>query len=180
PAETVTYRLEDEYLVGDDLLVAPILEPGQTQRRLYLPDDPWRDYWTGQPYRGPGWVSVPAPLHQIPLFIRAGAALDLPAPNMLGLPAHASAAMCHTPRIAAASPTSRSPVNMNLRGTDLQYQDTWWRVKFPVQTGNAPVSSQIPPNVYIHERAYQRGRADHRRAHRHRLCIRSPPMIHRC
>src|SRR5262249_20095120 len=46
PGEPVMYRLEDEYLIGDDLLVAPILQPGQTQRRLFVPNDTWRDYWT--------------------------------------------------------------------------------------------------------------------------------------
>jgi sulfoquinovosidase len=169
PGETVTYTLEDEYLIGYDLLVAPILQPGQTRRQLYLPDDPWRDYWTGQGYRGPGWVSVPAPLHQVLLFIRDGAVIDLPAPHMLGLPAHVSATTCHTPRIAAASPTIRSPADMDLRGTDIQHHDIWRRAEALFQTGAAPASSQIAPNTYTHERAHQPGREVHRRAPRHRV-----------
>ncbi|MBI1881360.1 MAG: alpha-glucosidase, partial [Chloroflexi bacterium] len=83
PDEAVTYTLEDQYLLGDDLLVAPVLEPGRTQCRLYLPAERWRDYWTGQVYQGPGWVTVPVPLHHIPLFIREGATLDLPTPQEL-------------------------------------------------------------------------------------------------
>jgi len=83
PAEPATYTIEDEYLIGDDLLVAPVLGPGQTERRLYLPADEWRDYWTGDVSAGPGWVTVPAPLHHVPLFIRAGAMVDLPHPGEL-------------------------------------------------------------------------------------------------
>ncbi len=83
PAEAVTFSLEDEYVLGDDVLVAPVLEPGQTTRRLYLPDGRWRDYWTGTVYAESGWVTVPAPLYHIPIFIRDGAALDLPTPGEL-------------------------------------------------------------------------------------------------
>ena len=41
PDEGVTYTLHDEYLVGDDLLVAPVLAPGQATRMLYLPTGAW-------------------------------------------------------------------------------------------------------------------------------------------
>ena len=78
PAEPVAYSLEDEYLLGDDVLVAPVLQQGQVERRLYLPRDRWRDYWTGEVYAGPAWVTVAAPLYHVPLFIREGAELSLP------------------------------------------------------------------------------------------------------
>jgi alpha-D-xyloside xylohydrolase len=83
PAEPETYALSDEYLLGDDLLVAPVLQPGQTERRVYLPTGQWRDYWTGNIHTGPGWTTVPAPLHHIPLFVREGSALPLPVPAEL-------------------------------------------------------------------------------------------------
>jgi alpha-glucosidase (family GH31 glycosyl hydrolase) len=83
PAESETYALEDEYLLGDEVLVAPVIQPGQTERRLYLPADAWRDYWSGEGYAGPGWVTVAAPLHRVPIFIREGAAVDLPDPSEL-------------------------------------------------------------------------------------------------
>jgi alpha-glucosidase (family GH31 glycosyl hydrolase) len=80
PGEAETYDLEDQYLLGDDVLVAPVLEPGQTERQVYLPAGQWQDYWTGEMHEGPGRVTVPAPLHQIPLFLREGVDLGLPAP----------------------------------------------------------------------------------------------------
>ena len=83
PDELETYTLNDEYLLGDDVLVAPVVQPGQTERRVYLPSGLWRDYWTGEVYTGFGWVLAPASLHHIPLFVREGASLELPAPEAL-------------------------------------------------------------------------------------------------
>jgi alpha-glucosidase len=81
PDEAETYSLEDQYLLGEDLLVAPVLEPGQRERSVYLPAGRWRYYWTGEVHEGPGRVTVPAPMHQIPLFLREGTNLDLPSPG---------------------------------------------------------------------------------------------------
>jgi alpha-glucosidase (family GH31 glycosyl hydrolase) len=81
PGEAETYALEDQYLLGDDLLVAPVLEPGLQQRPVYVPAGAWRYYWTDEVYEGPGRVDVPAPLHRIPLFVREGGDLELPLPG---------------------------------------------------------------------------------------------------
>jgi alpha-glucosidase (family GH31 glycosyl hydrolase) len=86
PADDTTYALNDQYLIGDDLLVAPVLEAGQSERRLYLPSGRWRDYWTGVVQQEPGWITVAAPLQRAPLFIRAGATVALPDPTDLELP----------------------------------------------------------------------------------------------
>ena len=69
----------DEMLVGPDLLVAPVFEPGQRQRRVYLPSGAhargWYDFWTGRYWPGGATVTVPAALERLPLFVRAGALL---------------------------------------------------------------------------------------------------------
>jgi alpha-glucosidase (family GH31 glycosyl hydrolase) len=83
PTEPQTYALDDEYLLGDDLLVAPVLTQGQVVRRLYLPAGRWSEYWTGRRHRGPGWIEVDAPLHQIPLLVRREARVNLPSPRQL-------------------------------------------------------------------------------------------------
>jgi alpha-D-xyloside xylohydrolase len=67
-----TYRIDDEYLLGPDLLVAPVTRPGQTHRRVYLPSGTWIDHWTKTVHNGPAWVSLRAPLNQIPLLVRCG------------------------------------------------------------------------------------------------------------
>lgn len=53
PTEVPTFALDDQYLLGDDLLVGPVLTQGQVTRRLYLPAGWWSEYWTGRSHLGP-------------------------------------------------------------------------------------------------------------------------------
>jgi alpha-glucosidase len=68
-----TYNLDDEFMIGDDLLVAPVLKPDVTRRLVYLPKGQWYDYWTNKKYDGGTMISVDAPLETVPMFVRAGA-----------------------------------------------------------------------------------------------------------
>lgn len=63
------YEIQNEYLLGRDLLVAPVYESGAEEWSLYLPEDQWVHLWTGQEYAG-GDVTVKAPVGQIPVFYR--------------------------------------------------------------------------------------------------------------
>ena len=76
-----TYNIDDEFMIGEDLLVAPILAPGQTQRLVYLPEGVWYDYWTGKKFSGKTAVMMSAPLEQVPIFVRGGAIIPK-APEM--------------------------------------------------------------------------------------------------
>lgn len=86
PADATAWSIDDEYLLGPDLLVAPVTREGVTDRAVYLPAGGWTDYWTGARATGPGWVRVDAPETRIPLFVAAGSTLALPPPATLGLP----------------------------------------------------------------------------------------------
>jgi alpha-D-xyloside xylohydrolase len=67
------------YLYGPDLLVSPIWEKGKRLQHVYLPSgDTWRDAWhPSKTYPGGQTIAVHAELHQIPLFVRDGSALEL-------------------------------------------------------------------------------------------------------
>jgi len=69
----------DEMMVGSELLVAPVFEPGQRERSLYLPKGShaagWYDFWSGRYWPGGETVTVPAGMDRLPLFVRAGALL---------------------------------------------------------------------------------------------------------
>jgi sulfoquinovosidase len=86
PADPVAWTVEDAYLLGADLLVAPVVTAGARSRPVYLPAGQWRDYWTGHVITGARWISADAPVQRIPLFIRAGADVALPSPATLSLP----------------------------------------------------------------------------------------------
>jgi alpha-glucosidase len=64
------HRLAYQYLLGRDLLVAPVLRPRARTWRAYLPEDSWMHLWSGAPF-APGWQRVPAPLGFPPVFYRA-------------------------------------------------------------------------------------------------------------
>lgn len=66
-----------QFLVGRDLLVAPILDAGERARSVYLPPDLWFDFWTGEKWQGGQDVLVEAPLDTVPLFVRGGAIIAL-------------------------------------------------------------------------------------------------------
>jgi alpha-glucosidase len=92
PADERSGMREDEYLFGPDLLAAPVIEPGATERELYLPRGRWIDFWRSVSYRekrgnlrvrrarllhGGREATVPAPLDELPLMMRAGAVVPL-------------------------------------------------------------------------------------------------------
>ncbi|MCI1866487.1 MAG: family 31 glucosidase [Actinomyces sp.] len=74
PDDQVCWTIDDEFLLGADLLVCPVLEPGATTRRLYLPTGAtWTDLRDGSLRAGGQWVETPVDLGSIPVFGRDGA-----------------------------------------------------------------------------------------------------------
>ena len=63
------YTEQFEYLLGEDVLVAPVWQANQTERTVYLPEGEWVHLWTGSVY-GKGDHTVPAPLGNPPVFYR--------------------------------------------------------------------------------------------------------------
>lgn len=72
PEDEHLASIDDEFFFGDNLLVAPVLREGLTERDVYLPKGAWYDYWTGKSFGGGETVQVPVTLDSIPMFIRAG------------------------------------------------------------------------------------------------------------
>lgn len=78
PEDTTAWGVEDCYMFGPDLLVAPVMEAGAAERRVYLPEGCcWTDANTKQVYSGGQSVTVPAPIDIIPVFIREGKNYDI-------------------------------------------------------------------------------------------------------
>ena len=81
PRDRAAAAIDDQYLLGGALLVAPIFDEGlgPVARPLYLPacDDGWLDFWTGEHLAGGQFLDYHAPLDRLPLFLRRGRLLPL-------------------------------------------------------------------------------------------------------
>jgi alpha-glucosidase len=72
-----TYAIQDQYLYGEQMLIAPVLEEGAKDRKVYLPaGTAWTHVWTGRSYEGGTDVTVSAPLGQPPAFYKDGASFQ--------------------------------------------------------------------------------------------------------
>ncbi len=77
PEDQHAWQIEDEFMFGPDVLVAPVTEPAARQRRVYLPAGArWADAWTGAGHEGGTVLDAQAPLDRIPVYLRDGA--DVP------------------------------------------------------------------------------------------------------
>ncbi|HMC23265.1 MAG TPA: TIM-barrel domain-containing protein, partial [Thermoanaerobaculia bacterium] len=72
PDDEATYGSADQFMFGSDLLIAPVLREGATERGVYLPRGDWYDYWSGERFVGGRGISIPVTLASIPIFVRGG------------------------------------------------------------------------------------------------------------
>ncbi|WP_376788474.1 TIM-barrel domain-containing protein [Thermoflexus sp.] len=77
PSDPALWEIEDMFLLGSALLVAPVMEEGARSRAVFLPAGEWYDFWSDRRFAGPGVVEVEAPLERIPVFVRAGSILPM-------------------------------------------------------------------------------------------------------
>ncbi|MBW9095398.1 hypothetical protein JNB62_17085 [Microbacterium jejuense] len=79
PDDPAVWTSDAQWLLGDDLLIAPVVQSGAVRRTLYLPPGEWTDVWTGEMLAGGRIVDVDAPLDRIPVFARGASAPELSA-----------------------------------------------------------------------------------------------------
>jgi alpha-glucosidase len=74
-ADGAAWDIDDQYLFGADVLVAPVLEAGATRRRVYLPEGArWVHFWSDGVQEGGRWLEVACPFGEPPVFWREGSA----------------------------------------------------------------------------------------------------------
>jgi alpha-D-xyloside xylohydrolase len=81
PGDPQTWTVDDQFLAGDHLLVAPVIA-GQEKRTIYLPEGKWFDFWTGHEHNGKQRLEVSVSLQQIPVFVKSGTLLPLAAATL--------------------------------------------------------------------------------------------------
>jgi alpha-glucosidase len=67
-----TYNINDEFMFGENILAAPVVEQGKTFRAVYLPEGSWVDFWTGEVFAGRNTILKNAPLDVCPIYIKSG------------------------------------------------------------------------------------------------------------
>jgi alpha-glucosidase len=67
----------DQVMLGEELMLCPVVEPEATARRILLPEGTWHDFWSTQTWQGPGEIEYPAPLDCLPMLARGGTILPL-------------------------------------------------------------------------------------------------------
>ncbi|MBE0689801.1 MAG: glycoside hydrolase family 31 protein [Anaerolineae bacterium] len=77
--DPTSIMIEDEYMFGRSLLIAPILDDSN-RRNVFLPRGVWFDYWTKQPVHGGHWLAVEAPLDRLPMYVLGGAIIPYAPP----------------------------------------------------------------------------------------------------
>ena len=78
PNDVNTISIKDQFLLGDRVMVAPILDSGATNRTVYFPAGTWYDFWSGSiAATGPTTLSVSAPLDRLPIYVKEGSILPL-------------------------------------------------------------------------------------------------------
>ena len=108
PDDPATYTADDEFLLGDALLAAPITRPGIEHRHVYLPAGTWVQWWTGERVEGPAHVLAHAPLGRPGALRAAHAAIPLwPVLQHTGERAAGRARRCAWPARRAPPPRER-------------------------------------------------------------------------
>ncbi len=80
PDDTIAAKIDDEYLWGNNMLIAPVIVQGQTERKIYLPAGEWIDFNTGFVYQGGNTIDYPVRLDWIPIFAKSGSFIPMTKP----------------------------------------------------------------------------------------------------
>jgi len=75
--DTRMRSVDDQILLGSDLMICPITTPGALGRKIILPEGLWHDFWSEKTWQGPAEINYPAPLDCLPLLVRGGTILPL-------------------------------------------------------------------------------------------------------
>jgi sulfoquinovosidase len=82
PHDPNVWAMTDEYMFGDSLLAAPIVQRGAVSRSVYLPEPEYYDFFIGARVTGGGTITANATLDEVPLFARVGAIVPMLSPDV--------------------------------------------------------------------------------------------------
>jgi alpha-glucosidase (family GH31 glycosyl hydrolase) len=80
PSNPRMWQIEDQYMLGPSLLVAPVVQPGATSRRVALPEGEWYEFWSSKRISGGREINFPVKADLLPILVRAGTILPMGPP----------------------------------------------------------------------------------------------------
>lgn len=72
PGDKRLHKVDDQYMIGARMMVAPLFAEGDADRKVVLPDGAWHDFWTGEAMKGSTEIMVPATTEKIPVYVKSG------------------------------------------------------------------------------------------------------------
>ncbi|MGG6432531.1 glycoside hydrolase family 31 protein [Anoxybacillus sp. D401a] len=73
PDDAETWNISDQFMVGNEVMIAPVMRPHTFHRLVYFPEGRWIDYWTKEKFEGGRRYIVEAPLDRLPIYVKEGA-----------------------------------------------------------------------------------------------------------
>lgn len=72
PGDRRLHAVDDQYMIGDRMMVAPLFAGADADRKVVLPEGIWHDFWTGEPLKGGQEIKIPNSTEKIPVFVKSG------------------------------------------------------------------------------------------------------------
>jgi alpha-D-xyloside xylohydrolase len=143
PEDPGTWPVDNQYLMGDSLMVAPAFA-GEHERSVYLPAGDWYDFWTEKRHTGGQTIRVAPPIEQIPLYVRADTILPLAVPTLHTEDDASWGLEC---RAYGSKPTP-APVYEDDGGWDPKLNVTWLEYEPESRVNSAVHESTFTPRYY--------------------------------
>jgi alpha-glucosidase len=121
---------DDQFLLGDALMVAPVMKPGQTARSVYLPKGTWYDWYTSVLHAGESYVTADAPLERIPLFARGGSVIATHAKALQSTAEHQATELELQLFVPSEDGEFRSTLHEDDGKTKAHERGAFWRTAF--------------------------------------------------
>lgn len=77
PKDKEVRNMNTQFMAGDNILVAPVLEQGALKKMVYLPEGTWYDYWTGEKVEGNQYILRDAPIDICPIYVKANSMIPM-------------------------------------------------------------------------------------------------------
>ncbi len=134
PNDKACYHIYDQYLFGENLMIAPVIEEGALERKVYFPEGTWIDMWSNDIIIGSSLKSVKAALMEIPVYVKEGSAILCNCDETLSLGSWVGNAVDHynTPviRLYPADGMDEKMIDHlnNIWTIKVKYKKSYWHI----------------------------------------------------